>query len=219
MIFNHVKVKEFEKLEQITLPNGVRHYVTPEGKKYPSVTTILGAQNKQSLLEWRKKVGEDVANKISRAAASRGTKLHTHVENYLNNNNVTESMPIFQRELFDSIINDLHRINNIHLQEERLYSDHLRLAGTVDCIGEFDGKLSVIDFKTSSKRKEKSWIHSYFMQCAAYAIMYEERTGIPINKLVVLIAVEGDSSQVFIEKRDNWVAELLKCRDSYENTQ
>jgi ATP-dependent exoDNAse (exonuclease V) beta subunit len=219
MIFNHVKVKEFEKLEQITLPNGVRHYVTPEGKKYPSVTTILGAQSKQGILEWRKKVGEEAANKISRAAASRGTKLHAHVENYLNNVNAIEPMSMFQRELFDSVLEHLHRIDNIHLQEERLYSNHLRLAGTVDCIGEFDGKLAVIDFKTSSRQKEKEWIHSYFMQCAAYAIMYEERTGIPISKLVVLIAVEGDSPQVFIEKRDNWVPALLKCRDSYENGQ
>jgi genome maintenance exonuclease 1 len=216
MIFNHVKVKEFEKLEQVTLPNGTRHYVTPGGKKYPSVTTILGAQSKQGILEWRKKIGEAEANKISRAAASRGTKLHTHVENYLNNVNPIEEKTIFQKELFDSILPHLHRIDNIHLQEERLYSDHLRLAGTVDCIGEFDGKLAVIDFKTSGRQKEKEWIHSYFMQCAAYAIMYEERTGIPISKLVVLIAVEGDSPQVFIEKRDNWVAELLKCRDSYE---
>lgn len=219
MIFNHVKVKEFEKLEQITLPNGVRHYVTPEGKKYPSVTTILGAQSKQGIIEWRKRVGEEEANKISRAAASRGTKLHTHVENYLNNVNAIEPKTIFQKELFDSILLHLHRIDNIHLQEERLYSDHLRLAGTVDCIGEFDGKLAVIDFKTAGRQKEKEWIHSYFMQCAAYAIMYEERTGIPISKLVVLIAVEGDSPQVFIEKRDNWVADLLKCRDSYENGQ
>ena len=219
MIFNHVKVREFEKLEQITLPNGVRHYVTPEGKKYPSVTTILGAQSKQGILEWRKKIGEEEANKISRAAASRGTKLHTHVENYLNNVNAIEPKTIFQKELFDSILSHLHRIDNIHLQEERLYSDHLRLAGTVDCIGEFDGKLAVIDFKTASRQKEKDWIKSYFMQCAAYAIMYEERTGTPISKLVVLIAVEGDSPQVFIEKRDNWVAELLKCRDSYENGQ
>jgi genome maintenance exonuclease 1 len=183
------------------------------------VTTILGAQSKQGILEWRKKIGEEAANKISRAAASRGTKLHTHVENYLNNVNAIEPMSMFQKELFDSVLEHLHRINNIHLQEERLYSDHLRLAGTVDCIGEFDGKLSVIDFKTSGRQKEKEWIHSYFMQCAAYAIMYEERTGIPISKLVVLIAVEGDSPQVFIEKRDNWVEALLKCRDSYENGQ
>jgi genome maintenance exonuclease 1 len=128
-------------------------------------------------------------------------------------------MSFIQKELFTSILPELHKINNIHVQEQKLYSDYLRLAGTVDCIGEYEGKLSVIDFKTSGKLKKKEWISSYFMQCAAYAIMYEERTGIPINKLVVLIAVEGEDSQVFVEKRDNWTEELLKCRDFYENSQ
>jgi hypothetical protein len=216
MLFNHVKVKEFAKLEQITREDGVRFYKTPTGKKYPSVTTVLGAQSKKGIMEWRKRIGEEQANKISRAAASRGTKLHLHCENYLNNNNVIDTMSMFEKELFSSILPELHKIDNIHAQEQKLYSDHLRMAGTVDCIAEYDGKLSVVDFKTSGKLKEKRWIHSYFMQCAAYAIMYEERTNIPIGRLVVLIAVEGENPQVFVENRDNWVQELLKCRDSYE---
>ena len=219
MIFNHVNVNKFETLEQITREDGVRFYQTPSGNRYPSITTILSAQSKQVILEWRKKVGEEQANKISKAAASRGTKLHTHVENYLNNVNAIDEMSFIQKELFTSILPELHKINNIHVQEQKLYSDYLRLAGTVDCIGEYEGKLSVIDFKTSGKLKKKEWISSYFMQCAAYAIMYEERTGVPINKLVVLIAVEGEDPQVFVEKRDNWDKELLKCRDFYENSQ
>jgi len=216
MIFNHVNVNTFETLEQITQEDGVRFYKTPSGNKYPSITTILSAQSKQGLLEWRKKVGEEQANKISKAAASRGTKLHAYVENYLNNVNAIDEMSFIQKELFTSILPELHKIDNIHVQEQKLYSDYLRLAGTVDCIGEYEGKLAVIDFKTSSKLKKKEWISSYFMQCAAYAIMYEERTGIPISKLVILIAVEDENPQVFVEKRDNWVKELLKCRDSYE---
>lgn len=216
MIFNHVTVNKFDKLDQITRDDGVRFYQTPSGRKYPSITTILGAQSKQGILDWRKKVGEEAANKISKAATTRGTKLHAYIENYLNNINVLNEMSLFQKELFTSILPELHKIDNIHVQEQKLYSDHLRLAGTVDCIAEYEGKLAIIDFKTSSRTKKKEWIHSYFMQCAAYAIMYEERTGIPINKLVVLIAVEDDQPQVFVEKRDNWVKELLKCRDSYE---
>jgi genome maintenance exonuclease 1 len=217
MIFNHVNVNEFEELEQVTREDGVRFYQTPTGNKYPSVTTVLGSLNKQAIIDWRKKIGEAEANKISRSASSRGTKLHLHCENYLNNNNVlVENLPFVQRELFNSILPELHRINNIHVQEQRLYSHHLRMAGTVDCIAEHDGRLSVIDFKTSGKLKKKEWISSYFMQCAAYAVMYEERTGIPISKLVVIIAVEGENPQVFIEKRDNWVSDLLKARDSYE---
>jgi len=170
MIFNHVNVNKFETLEQITREDGVRFYQTPSGNRYPSITTILSAQSKQGLLEWRKKVGEEQANKISKAAASRGTKLHTHVENYLNNINAIDEMSFIQKELFASILPELHKINNIHVQEQKLYSDYLRLAGTVDCIGEYEGKLAVIDFKTSSKLKKKEWISSYFMQCAAYAI-------------------------------------------------
>jgi genome maintenance exonuclease 1 len=218
MNFNHVKVNEFDKLEQVTREDGVRFYATPTGKKYPSVTTVLSAHNKQGLLEWRKKVGEEQANKISSAAAKRGTKLHLHCENYINNIDVISTMPLFQRELFESILPLLHNINNVHVQEQRLYSDHLRLAGTVDCVAEYEGKLAIIDYKTSSRRKTKEYIHNYFMQCAAYAIMYEERTSIPINKLVIIIAVENDDPQVFIEKRDNWVKKLLEYRDLYEKT-
>jgi CRISPR/Cas system-associated exonuclease Cas4 (RecB family) len=216
MNFNHVKVNEFDKLEQVTREDGVRFYATPSGKRYPSVTTVLSAHNKQGLLEWRKKVGEEQANKISSAAAKRGTKLHLHCENYINNVDVISTMPLFQRELFESILPLLNNINNVHVQEQRLYSDHLRLAGTVDCVAEYEGKLAIIDYKTSSRRKNKEYIHNYFMQCAAYAIMYEERTGIPISKLVIIIAVENDDPQVFVEKRDNWVKKLLEYRDLYE---
>ena len=138
MIFNHVNVNKFDTLEQITREDGVRFYQTPSGRKYPSITTILGAQSKQGILEWRKRVGEEAANKISKAATTRGTKLHAYIENYLNNTNAIEEMSFFQKELFTSILPELHKINNIQVQEQKLYSDHLRLAGTVDCIGEYD---------------------------------------------------------------------------------
>jgi genome maintenance exonuclease 1 len=118
---------------------------------------------------------------------------------------------------FISLAPYLENIDNIHVQERSLYSDHLRLAGTVDCIAEYSGRLSIIDFKTASKPKKKEWIHSYFMQCAAYAIMYEERTNRPITNLVIMISVEDDTPQIFFEKRDNWVKQLLYYRDLYEN--
>ena len=216
MFYNHVKVNEFDKLEQVTREDGVRFYATPSGKKYPSVTTVLSAHGKQGLMEWRKRVGEEQANKIASAAARRGTKMHLHCENYLNNVDVLDTIPVFQRELFESIIPYLHKINNVHVQEQRLYSDHLRLAGTVDCVAEYEGRLAIIDYKTSSRREDKDHIHNYFMQCAAYAVMYEERTGIPVSKLVIIMAVENDEPQVFVEKRDNWVSKLLEYRDLYE---
>jgi genome maintenance exonuclease 1 len=120
-------------------------------------------------------------------------------------------------EMFNKFKPILDPISNIHCQELALYSDHLRMAGRVDCIAEYNGKRAVIDFKTSNKAKSKSYIESYFMQTAAYAIMYEERTGIPVPWLVILIAVEDDAPQVFIEKRDDWVKKLLRTRDYYEN--
>ena len=120
-------------------------------------------------------------------------------------------------EMFNKFKPILDPISNIHCQELALYSDHLRMAGRVDCIAEYNGKRAVIDFKTSNKAKSKSYIESYFMQTAAYAIMYEERTGIPVPWLVILIAVEDDVPQVFIEKRDDWVKKLLRTRDYYEN--
>lgn len=216
MYFNHVTVNDFPSLEQVTNSDGTRYYATPNGKRYPSVTTILGAANKQALMEWRKAVGEKEANLIAARASRRGTKMHLHCEDYLNNKDILNGLTIFEKPLFKSIIPYLHRINNIHVQEKRLYSDHLRLAGTVDCIAEFDGRLAVIDYKTSSRAKHKDEIHSYFIQCAAYAVMYEERTGIPIDKLVIIMAVEEDEPLLFVEKRDNWIPDLLYYRNLYE---
>jgi genome maintenance exonuclease 1 len=117
--------------------------------------------------------------------------------------------------MFNSIKPLLARIDNIHCLEDQLYSDHLQVAGTVDCIGEFDGKLSVIDFKTSSRVKSRDSIQHYFMQCAAYAVAFEERTKIPVGKLVVLMAVEDDKPIIFTEKRDDWIGEFVELRKQY----
>ena len=212
--FNHVNI-DLPSIKQITLEDK-RLYQTTTGNKYPSVTTVLSAHNQEAIMRWRKRVGEEQAKKISTAASRRGTKVHSIIESYLKNedNKIEDKLDL---ERFLSLEPYLDNIDNIHVQEKALFSDHLRMAGTVDCIGEYNGKLAVIDFKTSSKAKQKDWIHSYFMQCAAYAIMYEERTGTPISRLVVMISVEQDSPQIFFEKRDNWVEQLLYYRNLYEN--
>jgi genome maintenance exonuclease 1 len=215
MKFNHVEVKEIPDLESVTLENGTRYYMTPTGKKYPSVTTILSSLSKDGIVAWRKAVGEEEANKITKRATNRGTRYHKICENYLNNEELG-IRTIFEQQLFESTLSLLDKIDNIHFQEQKLYSDHLRLAGTVDCIAEFEGRLSVIDFKTSTREKFRDDIHSYFIQCAAYAIMYEERTGIPIDKLVIIMAVEDDKPLLFVEKRNTWVKDLLECRQNYE---
>lgn len=215
MLFEHIELKhEVPKLKQIN-EDGTRYYLTPKGNKYPSVTTVLSEYNKKEIFEWRKRVGEEQANKISRAASVRGTSFHKVCENYLNNNSVELKTP-FELERFNSFIPFLNRINKIHAQELRMYSDHLRMAGTVDCIAEFDGKLAVIDFKTSSRLKEKDHIENYFMQCTAYSIMFEELFDIPVSKTVVLIAVDEHQPQLFIEKRDNYVEKLIYYRNLYE---
>jgi len=214
MNFNHVKLPEL-KLQRVTLEDGKRYYVTPEGNKYPSVTTMISHFKKDTILEWRKRVGAEEANKISRQATNRGTKLHSIVEKYLANEDMEISNPL-QLELFKNIIPYLNNIDNIHLQEKYLYSDHLRLAGTVDCIAEYKGKLNVIDFKTASKSKREDWIEDYFIQATAYAIMFEERYKIPVPRITILIAVENDYPQIFTKKRDDYAGKLLKLRDEYE---
>ena len=119
--------------------------------------------------------------------------------------------------MFGSIKEYLDEIDNIHCLETPLYSDHLQVAGTVDCIAEYNGKMSVIDFKTSSRPKDRDDIHNYFMQCAAYSVAFEERTGIPVSRLVIIMGVDNDYPRVFIEKRDNWIAGFKKLRLEYRN--
>jgi ATP-dependent exoDNAse (exonuclease V) beta subunit len=216
-MFTHVKeLADFA--QDKTAPDGSRKYFTESGAAYPSVTTVLSVLSRDAIREWRQRVGAEEANKISRQASTRGTKIHTLCEDILNNKEVdTSKMSLLDKEMFNNFRPLLDRIDNIHGQEIALFSDHLRLAGRVDCIAEFDGKLSIIDFKTAKKPKRKEWIENYFAQAAGYAIMYEERTGIPINRSAILIAVEGDEPQVFVETRDNYVNILLKARDIWES--
>ena len=215
MKFNHVKLDGVvPKLQQVN-EEGTRYYVTPEGNKYPSITTVLSAYNIKEIMAWRKRVGEEEANKISRQASSRGTRIHTLCEQYLDNKELTFKTPL-DTETFNRFKPVLHRINNIYAQEIRMYSDHLRIAGTVDCVAEFDGKLSIIDFKTSKRLKNEEDIENYFMQVSGYAVMFEERFGIPVNRVVVAIAVDDQDPQVFVAKRDTYISNLLNFRDLYE---
>jgi len=217
MNFKHVGCDIDYDLATETI-NGKRFYVTPEGNKYPSVTTITSQYNKQSIMEWRKRVGEEEAARISTKAAGRGTKVHKLCEDYLNNNldyakgHMPSNLVLFKT--IQPILDEY--VNNIHALEVPLYSNHLKVAGRVDCIAEFDGKLSVIDFKTANNLKDESKIQNYFMQCAAYAIMYEERTKIPVPKIAVIIAVENERVQIFVKKRNDFTEEFIMYRKLYE---
>ena len=224
MNFKHIGCDIDYDLETETV-DGKRFYKTPEGLLYPSVTTITSQHGKDKILEWRKRVGEEEANRISTKASGRGTRVHKICENYLNNEedyartnpaHIHKTMPD-TIAMFKSLqpLLDEH-VNNIHALEIPLYSHHLKVAGRVDCIAEYDGKLSIIDFKTSSKLKEENWIKGYFMQCSAYAVMYEERTGIPVSQIVIMIAVDSEHPQVFIKKRNDYIKDFISYREAYD---
>lgn len=216
MTFVYCPPKELQDLKSQTFPDGKRYYTLPDGSRLPSVTTVLGAQKKQAIMEWRKRVGEEVANKISRQATSRGTNVHTLCERYLNNEPLGDIMPD-AKEMFRSIRPYLDRINNIHYQEAALWSKQLGLAGRVDCIAEYEGKLSVIDFKTSKKIKTLKDIEDYFWQTTAYALMYEEMIGQPINDLVVIMAVDNEQPLIFKQKTEDHIEGLVKAIEFYRN--
>ena len=197
--------------------NGKRHYVTPEGELYPSITTILGEFSKASIQKWRKRVGETEANKISGKASRRGTSVHSVCEAYIKNEDgFFDGQTPNIIELFKTIEPFLERVDNIHGVELALYSDHFGVAGRTDLIAEFDGVLSVIDYKTSNKIKKKDWCESYFAQGAFYGIAYEELTKIPVSQVVIIIAVDNEHPQLFVEKRDDWVDKIWEAKKLYE---
>ena len=225
-MFNHVPVE----LQPITATNkdGVRLYETPEGNKYPSITTVLSVRNKQGLMEWRKRVGNEVANHISRTAAARGTKVHHMCEDYLNN--MHYNFPSKWKEhrknflpycLFTQLKSVLGNIDNIYAQEAGLYSDKYKVAGRVDCIAEYKGTLSIIDFKTSTKEKNDEWNENYYIQGSAYAEMFEERTGINISQVVILVVTEDGTVQEFIKNKQEYLNRLSETIKTWseENVQ
>jgi len=209
-MFNHVTTVELPKLETVNIDKK-RFYVTPEGNKYPSITTVLSGRSKQGLMEWRKRVGEDVANHIARTAANRGTKVHHMCEDYLNNNfdEDKHKKDFLAYCLFGQLKNQsLKNIDNIHFQEVALWSDKYKIAGRVDCIAEYNGKLSVIDFKTSSKPRKEEYNENYYIQASAYAEMHEEQTGTPIDQVVILVVTEDGTVQEFVKQKQTYLPKL-----------
>ena len=196
-----------------------RLYATPTGEKYKSITTVLGNHNKQAIMEWRERVGAEEANKISTKAATRGTKVHKICEDYINNEIPELKMQMMMpdlKEMFFKIkpIID-EKLGDVYAQEQALYSHRLKIAGRVDLIGYWNGKLSVIDFKTSTKQKEESYIQNYFMQCTAYALMFSELTGQWIDDIVVLIATGEGEAQLFERQIHDYRKPLMEYIDKY----
>ena len=213
-MFNYCPPIELKDLKSETFPDGKRYYTLEDGTRLPSVTTVLGAMKKEAIMKWRKRVGEEEANRISRKATSRGTNVHTLCERYLNNEKLGDIMPD-AREMFNDLVPYLDKIDNIHYQECALWSKQLGMAGRVDCIAEYEGVLSVIDFKTSKRIKTKDDIEDYFWQTTAYSLMYEEMIGRPIDNLVIIMAVENEQPLIFKEKTEDHIAGLVKAIDYY----
>ena len=205
-MFNHLDI-EIPRLQRVTI-DGVRYYDTPDNKMV-SITSVISHYNKDKFAKWRKKVGEEKANAITRKATSRGTDMHTLTENYLLNLPLPRVNPL-PDFLFKIARPTLDKINNIHTLEGSLYSKELGVAGTVDCIAEYEGELAVIDFKTSKEPKPRSWIDGYFVQAAAYACMYYELTGTPVKKLVIIMACENGECVVY-EERDKFEVYETSC--------
>lgn len=208
--FNHLDLPALPKIEQQTAADGSRQYVTPDGSRLPSVTTVLGHFQKQHIVKWRKRVGEEEANKISGRASRRGTKFHKLMEGYLGNEQgFLNEADIVEQMAFKDAQKVVDKIDNIHYIEAALFSYKVGLAGSVDCIAEFDGVPSVIDFKTSSKLKDENWIQNYFEQCTAYSLMYQDMTAVKIPQIVVIISVDHEiNPQVFVKDRKDYVESL-----------
>jgi len=193
-----------------------RTYVTPDGTRYPSITTVLSILSEEAIAKWRARVGDEEANRVGQRASGRGTLVHSIVERYLKNEDTTEFLPHIRQSLENLRPILDKRVGTIYGLEVPLYSSHLGLAGRVDCVAEFDGVPSIIDFKTSRRVKKKEHISNYFAQMAGYAVMWEERTGIPITNIVVIMDVDDNEPLLFKEHRDNHIQLLLDTKAEYD---
>ena len=209
MNFKHVDLN-LKPLEREHI-DGVRYYKIPDEDeliKMVSITSVTSHFNKEIFVNWRKRVGNETADKITKAATKRGTDMHTLTENYLYNKNLPKVPPISEF-LFKIAKGELNKINNIYALEGPLYSKQLGVAGTVDCIAEYDGELSIIDFKTSKKPKPREWIEHYFVQAMAYGCMLYEMHNISIKKLVIIMACENGECKVYEETNKSKYIKLL----------
>jgi genome maintenance exonuclease 1 len=221
--FLHVK-HEFPTLLKETAEDGSRIYLTPDGKRYPSVTTVIAPHNKAAIDKWKDRVGHAKAKKISENASERGDIVHLALEALLNNystGEIVKTMMPHAKHVYLNMKTELERrLTEVHGLEQPLFSHKLRLAGTTDCIAKYDNLLSIVDFKTALRLKKTEYVQGYFMQLAAYAFMFEEMTGHRIEQGVILIGVDGETfAQTFRLPRDKfgpYLKEIVSWRDKYE---
>jgi genome maintenance exonuclease 1 len=223
MIFNHIKLPQLQfDLVTETTETG-RKYVLPDGRKYDSVTTILSyAKDKTFLKEWRARIGEEEANRIVRRSTSRGTKLHEACEKYLKNELSDMKIKTLMPDVKDFFLQLKPLIDKnvgvVYGTEQALFSDRLKIAGRTDCIAEWANKISIVDYKNSIKEKREDWIQDYFIQCTAYANLFEDLTGLPIEQIVVLIANEEGTPQVFVREKTKYQPQFEKLVEDYRKS-
>lgn len=212
--FELIQVPKIKRIDGV-----VRLYETPSGEKYPSVSTVLAHGIDHSYIDaWRARVGAEVADKISKKATTRGTLIHENIENYLQGLPQTfNDFHVEEKAQFSCVTDLLDRIDTVYALETQLYSDKLRVAGTVDCCAKLDGKIRLIDWKTSSRIKSRDDIHSYFMQCSAYAFSIYERTGLVVGDIMIVMLTADDGLITFHEKVRDWLPEFIKVREKYKN--
>lgn len=203
---------DFPKLKRIDSEAG-RVYETPTGQAYPSVTSVVGLHSAQHIQAWRNRVGHAEANRISSKASKRGTAVHALCEDYILGKNPEPNLA--DHEMFSTIKPHLDFIDNVHCLETQLFSHRLQVAGTVDCIAEYKGKLHIIDFKTSGRVKKKDDIHSYFMQTAAYSYMFWEMTGVMVDRSLIIMGVDDNDALVFDESITPWLKQFQSLRSEY----
>lgn len=215
--FNHEPLILKDDIKRIIGPDGKRWYLTPNKNQYPSVTTVLSILSEEGLDKWRKRVGEEEAERIASYARKVGTPIHDLYERYLKNEEV-EAESYLQQYMFNATKKELDKIDNIRAQEEYLYSDLLRMAGTVDLIGEYDGYKAIIDFKTSKKEKKIEYIHSYFLQATIYSIMLQEMTGEIYPWVVIILTTYDGECTVYRRHRNEFLKDVKDLYARYYNT-
>ena len=216
MTFEHLPPEKLPQIKQTNV-DGKRHYDTPSGT-FISITTLLSSQTPQGILEWRKSVGEDVANYVMRTAASRGSRVHDMIESYLSNKplgNLTTDYGVLAAGLFNLMVPILDRIDNIRILEQGVYSERLGIAGRTDCIAEFDGKLSTIDFKTASKQRDEI-NENYLIQATFYSLAWEELTGQKIDQIAIITGTEDGYASVKVDTPTKYVKRLETIVEEYK---
>ena len=226
MILKNYDRKLIPELPKLVRTNigGRRHYDTPSGS-YPSITSVLDIRNKEGILAWRKRVGNEEANRISKRPTTRGTHFHSLLEKYFLNE--IDDFSSFSGAamaknpavwfLFCEAVQILEKkVGDIYCIEDYLYSDEYGVAGAVDMIAEYEGITSVVDFKTSNKEKKEEWIENYFIQGTAYAKMFTERTNIPCDQLVIFIMPDNGIPQIFVKTVDDYIPQLITAIEDFK---